>query len=438
VRENIPSFTAPLGALVFRRRARIVQASAGTSQIRVDGNLTAAPGGLAIGNAVRIFGSAQNGGNYTATNVTFAAGQTVITVAPALTSSVTAGYIDYEKRLSITSVDQANRRFTVAGDHTAELRPPRIETIVGADGAIITRVTGGMTGNATITEIPDGASPRSGAFEIVFDSLTLPDHVDPSIEWYRGTVRVLENAALFAPGSRPAERKILNVWRIDRSGTTLKLIAFDPSFDPSFNPANAPFNPDAQYVPIATGANVDVNVHPGYRLYLTSEAGFTESVILPATGEGNRKTLLAARSADTAIANTFSPLTPPAILLAQELRDPVPPGVPVPQSGTAPPPVVPPEPVPPPGGGAVPPVVPAEPALAVPVCPPLADCSLAAPLPDSALWLAGTFFLFFSGGSGNVLVLIGVRRSQLAPPRRRSPVISSTPSRASGVRSVAR
>jgi len=328
VRENIPSFTAPLGALVFRRRARIVQASAGTSQIRVDGNLTAAPGGLAIGNAVRIFGSAQNGGNYTATNVTFAAGQTVITVAPALTSSVTAGYIDYEKRLSITSVDQANRRFTVAGDHTAELRPPRIETIVGADGAIITRVTGGMTGNATITEIPDGASPRSGAFEIVFDSLTLPDHVDPSIEWYRGTVRVLENAALFAPGSRPAERKILNVWRIDRSGTTLKLIAFDPSFDPSFNPANAPFNPDAQYVPIATGANVDVNVHPGYRLYLTSEAGFTESVILPATGEGNRKTLLAARSADTAIANTFSPLTPPAILLAQELRDPVPPGVP--------------------------------------------------------------------------------------------------------------
>ncbi|HYR29875.1 MAG TPA: hypothetical protein VEU30_15500, partial [Thermoanaerobaculia bacterium] len=94
VRENIPSSTAPLGDLLFRRRARIVQATPGTSQIRVDGNLTAAPGGLAIGNAVRVFGSAQNAGNYTATNVGFAAGQTTITVAPALTSSVAAGYID--------------------------------------------------------------------------------------------------------------------------------------------------------------------------------------------------------------------------------------------------------------------------------------------------------------------------------------------------------
>lgn len=179
----------------------------------------------------------------------------------------------------------------------------------------------------------DGPSPRSGVFQVIFHSLALPNHVDPSIEWYRGTVRILEDATLFPPPAdpafRPPQRKILNIWEIDQSGSTLRLIAFDPTFDPTFDPASAPIDPRTEYVPIATGANVEVNAHPGYRLYLVADTpnDFDEGTILPATGEGNRKTAMAARSIDTAVP-AFSPLTPPAVLLAQELREPGPPGVP--------------------------------------------------------------------------------------------------------------
>ena len=88
--------------------------------------------------------------------------------------------------------------------------------------------------------------------------------------------------------------------------------------------------------------------------------------------------------------------------------------------------------LPPLGGFLVAPVVPAEPvaeALVLPVAPLLAEAPLSVP----ALWFSCCGL--FNGGSGKVLVLIGVVRSQLAPPRRRSPDISSTPSLARGVRS---
>jgi len=318
LREPIASNVPPFGQLVFRRRARIVAADAALSQIRVAGDLTAAPGGLAVGNAVRIFGASANAGSYSVAAVSFASGETSIEVAPPLPESIVAGYVDYEKHLSIAAVDQANRRFHVAGNHVAELRPPRIEG---------ERVIGGMSGNATIAEILDNGA-RTGAFEIVFDALTLPDHVDPSVEWYRGTVRVLEDASLIAPGSRPARRKVLNIWELDRGGATLRVVAFDPKFDPAFDPANGPFDPNDDYVPIDPGAAIDVNIHPGYRLYLLAEGAFNESAILPNAPALSRKTLMTARSIDSRLAGVVSHLAPPAILLAQGLKDPVPPGVP--------------------------------------------------------------------------------------------------------------
>lgn len=333
VREEVASANAPLGTLRYRRRARVVAADPAASSITVDRNLTTAPGALANGMAVRVYGSAENAGNYTVTSVSFVGGNTIVGITPAPPSDAAAGYVDYEKQVPIAAADPAARRFTLAGDLTAELALPRIETVAEDDGTTTEHIVGGLSGTATVTELPDGPSPRSGVFRIIFHTLALPDHVDPGIEWYRGTVRILEDAAVFPPPGdpafRPPQRKILNIWEVEQSGPTLRLTAFDPTFDPAFDPANAPVDPRTDYVPIETGSSVDVNAHPGYRLYLLAEPShdFDATSILPAAGEGNRKTAMAARSIDSAVP-AFSPLTPPAVLLAQEIREPEPPGVP--------------------------------------------------------------------------------------------------------------
>jgi len=318
VREPIPSNVAPFGQLYFHKRGPIIAIDPATSEIHVGADLVAVPGGLAVGNGVRIYGSAHNAGNYTVTAVSFANNVTKIKVAPSLSSVVAAGYLSYEKNLPITSVNQSTRQFSIAGNHVDELRAPRIEG---------ERIVGGMSGNATVTEVLDNGK-RTGVFSIVFDSLTLPNHVDPEVEWYRGTVRVLEHAAFIKPNTRPAKRKVLNIWELDRSGPTLKIIAFDPKFDSDFDPANGPFDPRTEYVPIETGGGVDVNAHPGYRLYLHAEGAFNKSAMLPTSPALTRKTLMAARSTDSQLVNVASHLGPPTILLAQGIKEPVPPGVP--------------------------------------------------------------------------------------------------------------
>jgi hypothetical protein len=333
VREEVSSANTPLGALLHRRRARAIAADPGGSTITVDRNLTTAPGALTSGTVLRVYGAPGNAGSYTVTSVSVAGGNTIIGVVPPPPSAVGTGYVDFQVSSPILAADPATRRFTLAGDLTAQLAPPRIETVTEDDGTTTELVIGGLTGTATITELPDGPSPRSGVFRVIFHSLALPDHVDPSVEWYRGTVRIPEDASLFPPPGdpsfRPPQRKILNIWEIDRTGATLRLTVFDPTFDPSFDPAGAPVDPRTGYVPIATGTSVDVNAHPGYRLYLGADAAhhFGQTTILPGGGQGNRKTALAARSVDTAVP-AFSPLTPPAVLLAQEIREPVPPGIP--------------------------------------------------------------------------------------------------------------
>lgn len=338
VREEINSDTAPFGAVLYHRRARVVQANPGAGEFRVEGDLQAGPGSLTNGTTATVFGSPENARTYTVTSVNVVGGQTVIGVTPAPTSNAATGYLGYQKRVPVAAVDRANRRFFLAGNFTAELAPPRIESHSEPDGTVTERVIGGLIGSATITEYPDtgaGGAPipgsHTGVFQIVFDSLVLRAHVDPGIDWYRGTVRVMEDVALFpapeSPTYREPERKVLNIWEIDRSGATLRLVAFDPTFNPT-----STFNPRTDYMPIRSGAAVEVNVHPGYRLYLRADTGggnnFHQGAILPAAGAGSKKTAMAARSADTALANTFSPLTPPVVLLAQEIREPVPPGVP--------------------------------------------------------------------------------------------------------------
>jgi hypothetical protein len=74
---------------------------------------------------------------------------------------------------------------------------------------------------------------------------------------------------------------------------------------------------------------VTVNYYPGYKVYLHADAahGFGESTILPAAGEGSRKTWLGARSRDTA-QQVFSAVGIPAPVVALEFVEPLAPGMP--------------------------------------------------------------------------------------------------------------
>jgi hypothetical protein len=209
------------------------------------------------------------------------------------------------------------------------------ETVVTSDGRSIQRVIGGVFEKAEISEIPDVdeegdvvAESSTGAYEVVFDTYQLPASADPDVEWYLGTARILEDAASLPsprePGRTQPLVKVLQVLEIDRSGDRLRLVVYDPTY------RSGPDNlPHPEYVPIATGSGVNVNFHPSYRVYLRADtaSGFTAAALLPAAGEGSRQTLLGARAVDTD-AGRVSAITAPAILMAQELVEPEPPGEP--------------------------------------------------------------------------------------------------------------
>jgi len=199
------------------------------------------------------------------------------------------------------------------------------ETAYYSDGRTEQVHIGGIIGNASIVEkldvegdsegnpvnIPDS---KTGIFEIEFASNLLPGHPDPDVEWYKGIVRVSPVGA---------EPKVLDVLNIDNSGTTLKLVVYDPTFEVDEN-----YDPTDNYTPIQTGPSVFVNFHPGYRLYLYAESGFNNTSIYPIQGEGTRKTYMTARSVDTN-GGIYSYLTSPVILMAREIIEPKKPGTPL-------------------------------------------------------------------------------------------------------------
>jgi hypothetical protein len=326
VRESLQDDAAPLGEVVFPRRARIIGAG---SDFRVDEDVSAL---LSNGDTVDVYGAPEHAGSYTVTSVVSSGGETVIGVSPAPSSSAVSGYLRFERRVAVAGVDVSNGYLFLSGDRTAELEPPRIETETLRNGEEVERIIGGLTGTASISEFEDVdvhgdplPGSHTGVFEIVFDLLGLPDHVDPSVNWYKGIVRVQEDPSFFGAGDRDPEMKALNIWEIDRSGATLRVVAQDASFDGSVS--SSP-DPDTDYIPIAQGSGVEVNVHPGYRIYLFQEPGFDEDAILPDVGEGTRKTLMGIRSIDSSESGAVSTFAPPAVLLAQEIREPVPPGEP--------------------------------------------------------------------------------------------------------------
>lgn len=197
------------------------------------------------------------------------------------------------------------------------------ETVTYPDGSQTKFNIGGIQEKATITELEDIDStsatipPRgnlipgskTGIFEISFRSYQMASHPDADVEWYKGTVRVPE-----AIGN---SIKVLEVWKIDVSGSTLKLTAYDSTFKVDGN-----YAPLLGYNPIQTTGDVMVNFQPGYRVYLKAQIGtFDQTKLLPGLTQSTRETLLAARSHNTALGKN-SDLTPPVIIQARKISPP--------------------------------------------------------------------------------------------------------------------
>jgi len=185
------------------------------------------------------------------------------------------------------------------------------EQVLYSDGTSKTFSTGGIYETARVTA-PSDPNETPGVYEIVFDSYQLAPHPDPEVEWYRGTVRLPEPGSIDQRPSRP-----LQVYGLDRSGGTLKLIAYDSS-------AGSP-----GYVKPEMGTSIGVNFHPGYRFYLTAQAGvLDQGTTLPGPAQSAKETILAARAVNSTL-GIESSLTQPAVVQARKLIDPVAPNEPV-------------------------------------------------------------------------------------------------------------
>lgn len=204
------------------------------------------------------------------------------------------------------------------------------ETVSYSDGSQARFNIGGIQQLANIVELKDidSSSPttpprgdpipgsKTGIFEISFTSYELANHPDPTVEWYKGTVRVRE-----ATGN---DIKVLEVWEIDVSGVALKLTAYDPTFNVDSN-----YVPRSGYRPIQTGTGVTVNFHPGYRVYLQAQPGvFDQSTLFPGAAQSSKQTFLAARSRNTVLADV-SNLTAPVVIQARKINPPLAPKEPI-------------------------------------------------------------------------------------------------------------
>ena len=176
------------------------------------------------------------------------------------------------------------------------------ETVANPHGSPATVNVGGIWEAAHVASVSDGV------FELTFASYQLAAHPDPDVEWYKGTVRIKEAAT--------DAMKPLAVWKIDVSGATLQLTVHDPTFDAS---------PAAGYHPIQTGSGVDVNFHPGYRVYLKAQPGvLDQTTVMPGPTKSTKQTLLAARSRNTTL-TIESSLTTPVVVQARKITTLAPP-----------------------------------------------------------------------------------------------------------------
>ena len=306
-----------------------------------------------------LFGSLDNDATYTIASANFNGTDTDVIVNESIHLNSSVSCIAIRKIVTIVAYDTANSLIILSGDYTAELTPSYKEIRQNSDTTTTELIMGGLVAECTITEEPDvynpdnvvvGANPgdpipgsRSGVYTMTFVGNPLPPHVDPDVSWFQGKVRVLEDD-LYLPTPldtrTDARMKELNVQNVYEDSGNLILIAVDPTYqvDPSGIPTS--YTPSGEYVPILTGAGVQVNYHPSYLLYLKvdetqiatgpNQNEFNENSILPSFGEGLRKTFLGIRAVDginndPLVDDCASHVGTPAAITAQEIRNPEPP-----------------------------------------------------------------------------------------------------------------
>lgn len=191
------------------------------------------------------------------------------------------------------------------------------EVVTFADGATKTMNIGGVYLPATITELDSvtetGATVigNSGIYKMQFATNPLTES-QADVEFYKGTVRIMS-----ANGAEMRTLPVVSITR-DTNGaivSPLEIFVFDSQ------------RTMAGTALIPTGANINVNFHPGYRAYLKAIQGtnFIDNVILPVAPAQDKETFIAARSVDST-EGLESALTSPAVVYARRIMVPMQPG----------------------------------------------------------------------------------------------------------------
>jgi hypothetical protein len=327
---------SPLGNVVYPKRLKVTGTDSTNKIFTVEGTVSTE---LIIGATISIQASSTIDGQYTVTGIAFNGSNTDIEVAESFTQVSFPFYLTFEKTVALTSLNATAKTITVSGDLKSEIIPLHRETEYYTDGSQKVVTIGGIVKKATITELEDKDTngniipgSRTGVYEIVFDAYQLSNHINENVEWYKGVIRILEDTNFLPTTLEPdriiPEQKALQIWQLDRSGSTLKIIAADTTLqiDGNYDPING-------YVPIQTGAGIQTNLHPSYRSYLLADTtagnNFESAVILPQIGEGSRQTFMAVRAVDiNEVPVLPSYITPSVVLLAQEITEPLAPGIP--------------------------------------------------------------------------------------------------------------
>lgn len=318
----------------------------------INGNVTADFSGITN---IKVFGTIVNDGSYTILSVNFDGTNTNVVLNEPLDSSSSFAKLSIQKQIAISGYDAGSSTIILTGNFTDKIRPTRKENRLNEDGTITQFMVGGLTANCTITELEDvynpdnvevGFSPgdaiagsKTGVYEFTFSGNPLPSHIDSDVKWFRGKVRVLEDA-MYLPtplGKDTAMMRELDVWNVgeDISGN-LVLTVKDSTFQ-----VDEMYVPTMEYVPILKGIGIEINYHPSYLFYLTVDENtvdgtineFNESSIIPTLGEGSRKTFLGVRAVDSEKNDPFlddcaSHVATPAVVIAEEIREPQPPNPP--------------------------------------------------------------------------------------------------------------
>lgn len=306
VTGSVPANSAT-GVVNYTKQIPVFQIEQATKSFVVKGDVTSE---LSPAGTITVSNSTGNNGTYTISSLNYLEGKTYLKVTTSIPSSVQDGLVKYSKSALILAASSTQDRFTVQGQIAFEIAPVYQEFKLQADGFQSVYSIGGIYEQATVAQILDGGSP-TGVYIITFNTYQLFDSLDEDMEWYKGIVRVTDTAAV-------PEKRVLDVWTLDRTGSTLVLTVFDPNYltDPII----------AGATPSVT--NVWINFHPSYRVYFYEDSSATldENHILPEVGAGSKITFMGARLIDTTESgDPASDICPPSPVIAQELIIPIPP-----------------------------------------------------------------------------------------------------------------